>query len=83
MSKNAIHNFNLSIKNSADIKSSEHLTEAIIKELAKVSKEINQQKDIEQIWQEQKTLNAIANNSSTSIGEGATKYYCWKKMKSN
>lgn len=72
MSKNAIHNFNLSIKNSADIKSSEHLTEAIIKELAKVSKEINQQKDIEQIWQEQKTLNAVANNSSTSIGEGAT-----------
>ncbi|PIF30715.1 hypothetical protein CLU81_1162 [Flavobacterium sp. 9] len=72
MSKNAIHNFNLSIKKSADIKSSEHLTETIIKELAKVSKEINQQKDIEQIWQEQKTLNAVANNSSTSIGEGAT-----------
>ncbi len=71
MSKNAIHNFNLSIKNSADIKSSEHLTEAIIKELAKVSKEINQQKDIEQVWQEQKALNTIANNSSTSIGEGA------------
>ncbi|WP_089350567.1 M23 family metallopeptidase [Flavobacterium sp. ov086] len=73
MSKNAIHNFNLSIKNSADIKSSENLTEAILKELAKVSKEMSQQKDIVQIWQEQQTLNAtaIANNSSTSIEEGA------------
>ena len=74
MTKNAIHNFNLSIKNSADIKSSEHLTEAILKELAKVSKEMSQQKDIEQVWQEQQTLNttAIVNNSGTSIGEGAT-----------
>jgi murein DD-endopeptidase MepM/ murein hydrolase activator NlpD len=74
MTKNAIHNFNLLIKNSADIKSSEHLTEAILKELAKVSKEMSQQKDIEQVWQEQQTLNttAIVNNSSTSIGEGAT-----------
>ena len=73
MSKNAIHNFNLSIKNSADIKSSENLTEAILKELAKVSKEMSQQKDIVQIWEEQQTLNAtaIANNSSTSIEEGA------------
>lgn len=81
MSKNAIHNFNLSIKNSADIKSSEHLTEAIIKELAKVSKEINQQKDIEQLWQEQKALNTIANNSSTSIGEGATDITAEKSKK--
>jgi hypothetical protein len=74
MSKNAIHNFNLSIKNSADIKSSEHLTEAILKELAKVSKEMSQQKDIVQVWQEQQTLNtaAIVNNSGTSIGKGAT-----------
>jgi murein DD-endopeptidase MepM/ murein hydrolase activator NlpD len=74
MSKNAIHNFNLSIKNSADIKSSEHLTEAILKELAKVSKEMSQQKDIVQVWQEQQTLNttAIVNNSGTSIEEGAT-----------
>jgi hypothetical protein len=74
MTKNAIHNFNLSIKNSADIKSSEHLTEAILKELAKVSKEMSQQKDIEQVWQEQQSLNTIAivNNSNTSIGEGAT-----------
>lgn len=73
MSKNAIHNFNLSIKNSADIKSSEHLTEAIIKELAKVSKEINQQKDIVQVWQEQQIQNTTAsvNNSSTTNEEGA------------
>ncbi|MBF4484376.1 M23 family metallopeptidase [Flavobacterium sp. CSZ] len=69
MSKNVIHNFNLSIKNSADIKSSEHLTETIIKELAKVSKEMSQQKDIVQLWQEQnnQTATAILNNSTASI----------------
>ncbi|TPG41965.1 M23 family metallopeptidase [Flavobacterium pectinovorum] len=83
MSKNAIHNFNLSIKNSADIKSSEQLTEAIIKELAKVSKEMSQQKDIVEIWQEQQTLNttAIANNSSTSIEEGAVNTVAEKSEK--
>ena len=83
MTKNAIHNFNLSIKNSADIKSSEHLTEAIIKELAKVSKEMSQQKDIEQVWQEQQSLNttAIVNNSSTSIGEGAINTIAGKSEK--
>ena len=72
MRKNVIHNFDLSIKNSADIKSSEDLTKVIIKELAKVSQEMNQQKDIVQIWQEQKSQNAaIANNSSFSTGGGA------------
>lgn len=73
MSKNVIHNFNLSIKNSTDIKSSEDLTKAIIKELAKVSKEMNQQKDIVQEWQEQKNQNATAilNNSSASTEGGA------------
>ena len=73
MSKNVIHNFNLSIKNSTDIKSSEDLTKAIIKELAKVSKEMSQQKDIVQEWQEQKNQNATAilNNSSASTEGGA------------
>jgi len=73
MSKNVIHNFNLSIKNSADIKSSEHLTETIIKELAKVSKEMSQQKDIVQLWQEQnnQTATAILNNSTASAEGGA------------
>ncbi|WP_131474515.1 hypothetical protein [Flavobacterium sp. KMS] len=71
MSKNAIHNFNLSIKNSADIKSSEHLTNIIIKELAKVSKEMSQQKDIVQIWQEQKHQNVIPiTNNLNSLTEG-------------
>ncbi|MDA6070416.1 hypothetical protein NJT12_12370 [Flavobacterium sp. AC] len=74
MSKNAIHNFNLSIQNSADIKSSEDLTKTIIKELAKVSKEMSQQKDIVQEWQEQKKQNAaaVANNSISSTEGGAT-----------
>ncbi|WP_394775402.1 hypothetical protein [Flavobacterium sp.] len=73
MSKNSIHNFNLSIKNSADIKSSEDLTKAIIKELAKVSKEMSQQKDIVQKWQEQKNQNAApaVNNFNTFSKEGA------------
>ena len=72
MRKNVIHNFDLSIKNSADGKSSEELTQTIIQELAKVSQEMNQQKDIVQIWQEQKSQNAaIANNSSFSTGGGA------------
>ncbi|KQO21659.1 hypothetical protein ASF10_12985 [Flavobacterium sp. Leaf82] len=65
MSKNSIHNFDLSIKNTADIKSSEELTKAIIKELAKVSKEMSQQKDIMQEWQEQN------NQNTTAIEEGA------------
>lgn len=73
MSKNVIHNFNLSIQNSSDIKSSEHLTETLIKELAKVSKEMSQQKDIVQLWQEQKNQNATAilNNSNASTEGGA------------
>ncbi|MGE6355441.1 hypothetical protein ACQKCJ_16355 [Flavobacterium sp. NPDC079362] len=73
MSKNAIHNFNLSIQNSADIKASEDLTKTIIKELAKVSKEMSQQKDIVQEWQEQKKQNAaaIANNTIASTEGGA------------
>ena len=72
MSKNVMHNFNLSIQNSTDIKSSEHLTETIIKELAKVSKEMSQQKDIVQLWQEQKNQNATAIlNNSIASAEGS------------
>ncbi len=71
MSKNVIHNFNLSIQNSADIKSSEHLINVIIKELVKVSQEMSQQKDIVQLWQEQQTQNAILNNSNFSTEGGA------------
>jgi murein DD-endopeptidase MepM/ murein hydrolase activator NlpD len=69
MNKNAIHNFNISIKNSAAIKSSEDLTEAIIKELAKVSKEMSQQKDIVQVWQEQNALNTTIRNNSSVLPE--------------
>ncbi|MFD1604172.1 M23 family metallopeptidase [Flavobacterium artemisiae] len=68
MKKNTIHNFNISIQNSADIESSEQLTQTMIKELAKVSKEIHQQKDIEQLWQEQ---NAGLNLSTSVTEEGA------------
>ncbi|OXB14610.1 CHAP domain-containing protein [Flavobacterium reichenbachii] len=73
MSKNTIHNFDILIKNSADIVSSEHLTEAVIREMAKVSKEMNEQKDIVQLWHEQKAQNnaAFVNNYSTSIEGGA------------
>lgn len=71
MSKNTIHNFNLSIKNSTDIKSSEDLTEAIVKELATVSKEMSQQKDIMQVWQEQNTLNTTTMvNNFSDLSEG-------------
>ena len=71
MSKNVIHNFNLSIQNSADIKSAEHLTNVFIKELAKVSKEMSQQKDIVQIWQEQQLHNTITNDPNSSTEGGA------------
>ncbi|AYN05786.1 hypothetical protein [Flavobacterium sp. 140616W15] len=70
MNKNAIHNFNLSIKNSTAINSSEDLTEAVIKELAKVSKEMSQQKDIVQVWQEQNALNTTITNNSSVLPEG-------------
>ena len=50
MNKNTIHNFNLSIKNNTSLQSPEDLTKAFIKELAEVSKEMSQQKDITQIW---------------------------------
>lgn len=74
MRKKVVHNFNLSIKNSTDIKSSEELTKTIIKELAKVSQEMTQQKDIVQLWQEQKSQNAavVDNNSISLIEGGAT-----------
>ena len=68
MNKNAIHNFNISIQNSTDLKSSEDLTQTIITELAKVSREMNQQKDIEQLWQEQKNLNAAISSVSSDAG---------------
>ncbi|MBE8725823.1 glycoside hydrolase family protein [Flavobacterium hungaricum] len=71
MNKNAIHNFNISIENSADIQSSEQLTQTMIKELAKVSKEINQQKDIEQLWNEYKEQNVVLNLSKSSTEKGA------------
>ena len=72
MSKNTIHNFNLTIKNSAEIQSSEHLTETIIKELAKVSTEMGQHKDITQLWHEQQAKNASVNDSNFSAEGGAT-----------
>jgi|GEM_PF-2079908 len=75
MNKNTIHNFNLSIKNSASSQSPEDLTKTIIKELAQVSKEINEQKDITQIWQEQNALTALVNNTIDSTGEGVFDIY--------
>lgn len=74
MRKNAIHNFNISIEDSTAISSSEQLTKDILKELAKVSKEMSQQKDIVQEWEEQKHRNAAAilNHSNASIEGGAT-----------
>lgn len=74
MSKNVIHNFNISIKNSTDIKSSEHLTENFIKELAKVSNEMHQQKDIVQIWKEQQIQNAANANNPSAVTKGGTTY---------
>ncbi|HEY1194323.1 hypothetical protein, partial [Flavobacterium sp.] len=71
MNKNTIHNFNLLIKNSTSTQSSEELTKTIIKELAEVSKEINGQKDIVQLWQEQNALNTAMNNTLDSAEEGA------------
>ncbi|WP_144893771.1 hypothetical protein [Flavobacterium tiangeerense] len=71
MSKNVIHNFNLSIQNSADIKSAEHLTNVFIKELAKVSKGMSQQKDIVQIWQELQLHNTITNDLNSPTEGGA------------
>ncbi|TDX11215.1 M23 family metallopeptidase [Flavobacterium sp. S87F.05.LMB.W.Kidney.N] len=70
MNKNTIHNFNLVIKNSAYTERPEDLTKTIIKELAEVSKEISQHKDIVQVWQEQNTLNTVINNIGDSVGEG-------------
>ncbi|MBL0736771.1 hypothetical protein JI750_07745 [Flavobacterium sp. GN10] len=79
MSKNTIHNFNLSIQNSAEIQNSEHLTETIIKELAKVSNELSQQKDIAQLWQEQQDKNASLNVSNFSTEGGATETFAKNK----
>ncbi|MDL2142850.1 M23 family metallopeptidase [Flavobacterium tructae] len=70
MSKNVIHNFDILIQDSADVKSAEHLTDVMIKELAKISKEMSQQKDIEQLWQEQKSQNTAVNNSNFSAEGG-------------
>lgn len=70
MSKNVIHNFDILIQNSADVKSAEHLTDVMIKELAKISKEMSQQKDIEQLWQEQKSQNTAVNNYNFSAEGG-------------
>ncbi|WP_053004330.1 hypothetical protein [Flavobacterium sp. ABG] len=74
MRKNAIHNFNISIEDSTVTGSSEQLTKDILKELAKVSKEMSQQKDIVQEWEEQKSREAAAilNNSNASTEGGAT-----------
>ncbi|BFM41716.1 hypothetical protein CFS9_03570 [Flavobacterium sp. CFS9] len=70
MSKNVIHNFDILIQNSADVKSAEHLTDVMIKELAKISKEMSQQKDIEQLWKEQKSQIPSFNNSNFSAEGG-------------
>ncbi|QSW90207.1 hypothetical protein J0383_05155 [Flavobacterium endoglycinae] len=71
MNKNTIHNFNLSIKNNTSSQSPEDLTKAFIKELAEVSKEMSQQKDITQIWQEQNSASTV-NNIVSSIEEGVS-----------
>lgn len=70
MNKNTVHNFNILIKNNSPLESSEDLTKSFIKELAQVSKEINEQKDIVQIWQEQNASNNVMNNTLDSAGEG-------------
>ncbi|WP_276380935.1 hypothetical protein [Flavobacterium sp. H4147] len=70
MNKNTIHNFNLSIKNNTSSQSPEDLTKAFIKELAEVSKEMSQQKDITQIWQEQNSASTVINNIVNSTEEG-------------
>lgn len=70
MNKNTVHNFNILIKNNSPLESSEDLTKSFIKELAQVSKEINEQKDIIQIWQEQNASNNVMNNTLDSAGEG-------------
>ncbi|MET3028544.1 hypothetical protein ABXT06_17835 [Flavobacterium sp. UW10123] len=70
MNKNTVHNFNILIKNNSPLESSEDLTKSFIKELAQVSKEINEQKDIVQIWQEQNASNNVMNNTLDSAEEG-------------
>lgn len=70
MNRNTVHNFNILIKNNSPLESSEDLTKSFIKELAQVSKEINEQKDIVQIWQEQNASNNVMNNTLDSAGEG-------------
>ena len=70
MNKNTVHNFNILIKNNSPLESSEDLTKSFIKELAQVSKEITEQKDIVQIWQEQNASNNVMNNTLDSAGEG-------------
>jgi murein DD-endopeptidase MepM/ murein hydrolase activator NlpD len=70
MNKNTVHNFNILIKNNSPLESSEGLTKSFIKELAQVSKEINEQKDIVQIWQEKNASNDVMSNTLDSAGEG-------------
>ncbi|SCY31515.1 hypothetical protein SAMN02927916_1833 [Flavobacterium anhuiense] len=70
MNRNTVHNFNILIKNNSSLESSEDLTKSFIKEFAQVSKEINEQKDIVQIWQEQNASNNVVNNTLDSAGEG-------------
>ncbi|MDQ8012155.1 MAG: hypothetical protein REI96_06895 [Flavobacterium nitrogenifigens] len=70
MNKNTVHNFNILIKNSTPLESSEGLTKNFINELAAVSKEINEQKDIVQVWQEQNASNNVMSNTLDSAGEG-------------
>ncbi|KAF2337993.1 glycoside hydrolase family protein [Flavobacterium nitrogenifigens] len=70
MNKNTVHNFNILIKNSTPLESSEGLTKNFINEFAAVSKEINEQKDIVQVWQEQNASNNVMSNTLDSAGEG-------------
>ncbi|GEM_PF-366059 len=70
MNKKVIHNFNLLIKKTSSSQNSEDLTKTIIKELAQVSKEMNQHKDIVQIWQEQNAVNTVLNNPANLSEEG-------------
>lgn len=73
MSKNVIHNFNIAIKNIPNVKRSEDLKEIFLKELAKVSIEMRQEKDIVQLWQEYQNDNtSILSNISIEKNESTT-----------
>lgn len=71
MSKNVIHDINIIIENNTDSKNSEQLSKDFLEQIALVIKEASEQKDTEQLMQEQQTITATAENTSTPTGEGA------------